>query len=74
MKKYRNYWAYSIGCFVVWSVLLAVVAAKRDNNRTRDILLVFGGWCTAWVSTTIARFVYPPPKRWRQPNAPTPQD
>jgi hypothetical protein len=71
MTKYRNYWVYSIGCLVVWSALLAVVAAKGNNNRTRDILLVFGGWCIGWVSTTIARFVYPPPKRWHQPNPPT---
>jgi hypothetical protein len=26
--------------------------------------LVFGGWVIAWVSGTIARFVYPPPDRW----------
>lgn len=72
MKRYRNYWVYSIGCFVVWSALLAGVAAKGDKNRTQDILLVFGGWCIAWVSTTIARFVYPPPKRWLQQDLPTP--
>ena len=24
MTKYRNYWVYSIGCFVVWGILLAV--------------------------------------------------
>jgi hypothetical protein len=64
MAKYRNYWVYSIGCFVVWSVLLAVVAAKGNKDTTHNILLVFGGWTIAWVSTTIARFVYPPPKRW----------
>jgi len=28
------------------------------------ILLVFFGFCIGWVSTTIARYVYPPPKRW----------
>jgi hypothetical protein len=26
--------------------------------------LVFFGFCIGWVSTTIARYVYPPPKRW----------
>ncbi|MHB1987240.1 MAG: hypothetical protein ACYCSF_04525 [Acidimicrobiales bacterium] len=64
MAKYRNYWAYSIGCFLVWAVLVAVVVAKGNKDATRNILLVFGGWSIAWVSTTIARFVYPPPKRW----------
>jgi hypothetical protein len=28
MARYRKYWVYSIGCFLVWAVLLAVVAAK----------------------------------------------
>jgi hypothetical protein len=72
MKKYRNYWAYSIGCFLVWGVILIVRAALGNRSTTRDVLLVFGGWCIAWVSTTIARFVYPPPKRWLQPRRPTP--
>lgn len=61
--KYRNYWVFSIASFAVWAVLLAVVAAK-GSNHTENILLVFGGWVIAWVSGTIARFVYPPPKRW----------
>ncbi|MDQ1391365.1 MAG: hypothetical protein QOF30_342 [Acidimicrobiaceae bacterium] len=67
--SFRNYWVYSIGCMVVWAVLFAIVAVKGNDNTTHDILLVFGGWSIAWVSTTIARFVYPPPKRWRQPGA-----
>ena len=27
-------------------------------------LWVFGGFAIAWVSGTIARYVYPPPARW----------
>jgi hypothetical protein len=71
MTKYRNYWIYSIGCFVIWGVLLAVVAAQAKSDNTHTVLLVFAGWCIGWVSTTIARFVYPPPRRWLQPNPPT---
>ena len=59
MTRYRNYWIYSIGCFVVWGVLLAVVAAKGKSDKTHTVLLVFAGRCIGWVSTTIARFVYP---------------
>jgi hypothetical protein len=70
MAKYRNYWSCSIGCFLVWAVLLAVVAAKGNKVTTHNRLLVFGGWTIAWVSTTIARFVYPPPKRWLRASAP----
>jgi hypothetical protein len=72
MKKYRNYWAYSIGCFLVWGVILAVRAAMGSSSTTHNVLLVFAGWCIAWVSTTIARSVYPPPKRWLQAGSPTP--
>jgi hypothetical protein len=72
VTKYRNYWVYSVGCLVVWSVLLAVVAAKGKSNTTHEVLLVFGGWGIAWVSTTIARFVYPPPKRWLRGTTPAP--
>jgi hypothetical protein len=72
VKKYRNYWVYSIGCFLVWGVILAIRAALGNSSTTHSVLLVFGGWCIAWVSATIARSVYPPPKRWVQPRTPTP--
>ena len=70
MPKHRNYWIYSTSCFLVWGVLLAVVATKGNNTTTHNILLVFGGWAIAWVSTTIARYVYPPPKRWLRAGTP----
>jgi hypothetical protein len=72
MAKYRNYWTYSIACSVVWSVILAVVAASGSRDKVHNVLLVFGGWAIAWVSTTIARFVYPPPKRWLKANSAAP--
>ncbi|OAP20253.1 hypothetical protein A4R44_09007 [Amycolatopsis sp. M39] len=28
------------------------------------MLPVFVGSCIGWASTTIARYVYPPPKKW----------
>ena len=68
MAKYHNYRDFSIGCFLVWVVHLAVVAAKGNKATTQNHLLVFGGWAIAWVSTTIARYVYPPPKRWSKAN------
>jgi hypothetical protein len=64
MQKFRNYWTYSIGCFLVWGIILAVRASLGSSSTTHSILLVFLGWAIAWISTTIARFVYPPPKRW----------
>jgi hypothetical protein len=74
MKKYRNYWAISIACFVVWGVILIDRAAAFGSTSTmHHVLFVFAGWCIAWVSATIARSVYPPPKRWLQPGTATPQ-
>ena len=42
MKKYRNYWAYSIACFLVWGIILAVRAVAFGNSSTtHDVLFVF---------------------------------
>jgi hypothetical protein len=65
LVKYRNYWIYSTGCFVVWAVLLIVVSAKGHHDTAHNVFLIFGGWAIAWISNTIAPSVYPPPKRWR---------
>ncbi len=65
MLKQRNYWVYRIGWSRVWGILLALAAAKAKNTF-HNVLLVFGCWTLCWVSATIARFVYPPPKRWLQ--------
>ncbi|MDH6114458.1 hypothetical protein P3T36_000858 [Kitasatospora sp. MAP12-15] len=64
MRRYRNYWAYSCGLGVAWAVLLGVTAAVRGESELHRVLPVFGGFCIGWVSTTIARYVYPPPQRW----------
>ncbi len=59
----RNYWTYSIGLAVVWAVLLGVTAT-RDRSKLDTLVVVFGGFAIAWTSGTIARYVYPPPKKW----------
>jgi hypothetical protein len=64
MLRFRNYWIYSIGLAIVWAVVLALVLMLRGSDAAQPILLVFLGYCLGWVSTTIARYVYPPPKRW----------
>ena len=64
MLRQRNFWVYSIACFVVWGILIAVTAAKASGDALHNIVLVFAGWSLCWVSATIARSVYPPPKRW----------
>jgi hypothetical protein len=61
--RLRTYTAYSIGCAVVWAVILAIHAATASNLDT--YLLIFGGFFIGWLSATIARYVYPPPKSRR---------
>jgi hypothetical protein len=62
-KRLDSYTAYSIGCAGVWGVIL-VVARRRLDSRTRNRLqLVCGGWWMGWMSATIARIGYPPPKQ-----------
>jgi hypothetical protein len=59
----NTYTGYSIGCAIVWAVILAVTSTKADSATRHTIRLVFGGWVIGWLSATIARTVYPPPKR-----------
>ncbi len=61
--RYRNYWVYSMGVGVVLAIILAIVAATKPDN-VHTFLLVFVGWAIGWVSGTIARYVYPPPRKW----------
>ena len=64
MLRFRNFWIYSAGLAIVWAVVLILIRTIRGSESGQTILLVFGGYCIGWVTTTIARYVYPPPKRW----------
>ncbi|MEZ0362079.1 hypothetical protein ACAG26_00035 [Mycobacterium sp. pUA109] len=58
----HTYTAYSIGCAVVWAVILAVLSTTADGATKHTFVVFFGGWVIGWLSATIARAVYPPPK------------
>jgi hypothetical protein len=60
----RNYWIYSTGLAVAWALILSLSAALASRSHTRTIELVFPGFAIGWISTTIARYVYPPPSKW----------
>lgn len=64
MLRFRNYWIYSTGLAIAWAVVFILVGAIRGSDGVQFTLLVFLGFVIGWVSTTIARYVYPPPKRW----------
>jgi hypothetical protein len=58
MAKLRTYKAYSLGCVVVWGVVLIVAGATSGDATFSSFLLVAGGWWLGWLSATIARAVY----------------
>lgn len=53
----------SIGSFGAWAVLWAILAATEKKVTLGYIFAIFFGWCIGWLSATIARAVYPPPKK-----------
>lgn len=67
MFRYRNFWVYSAGLAVAWVIVFILVTALRGSGALPLLWLVFGGFCIGWVSTTIARYVYPPPAKWTAP-------
>lgn len=58
----RSYWIYSAGLAVAWVVVLIVGATAGHHEKA--LALLCGGFAIGWVSTTIARYVYPPPAKW----------
>jgi hypothetical protein len=64
--RMRTYTAYSIGVGIVWAVLLVAASLLDSASKRNDTLLVFFGFVIGWLSATIARYVYPPPKKYRQ--------
>jgi hypothetical protein len=64
--RMRTYTAYSIAVGIVWAVLLLATSLVYSAGKWHNILLVFFGFAIGWLSATIARYVYPPPKKYRQ--------
>jgi hypothetical protein len=63
-RRFSNtYTGYSIGCAIVWAAILAGISLGADSATRHKFMMVFAGWVIGWLSATIARAVYPPPKR-----------
>jgi hypothetical protein len=63
-RRFSNtYTGYSIGCAFVWAFILAGVSLAADDETRHKFMMVAAGWAIGWLSATIARAVYPPPKR-----------
>jgi len=61
-QRLKSYTAYSVGCALVWAVILAFVQATASKEKKDRVKVYFGGWALGWLSATIARAVYPPPR------------
>jgi hypothetical protein len=64
-RPLNSYAAYSIGCGIAWAIVWALVLALDPKHTIDKVVWVFLGWLIGWTSATIARLVYPPPKRRR---------
>lgn len=70
LRKYsRTYLGYSIACAIVWAVILGTVWASAGDTTRHTFAVFFGGWVIGWLSASIARVVYPPPKPRRTADA-----
>jgi predicted acylesterase/phospholipase RssA len=58
-----TYTGYSIGCAAVWAALLATGRAVLDAKEWDRLRLGAAGWWAGWLSATIARIGYPPPRK-----------
>jgi hypothetical protein len=63
--RMRTYTAYSIGVGIVWAILLVLASVFASPSKRHAIFVVFGGFVIGWLSATIARYVYPPPRRYQ---------
>lgn len=59
----NTYTSYSIGSGVVWAVLLALGRRLLDSRSWDLLRLGAAGWWAGWLSATIARAGYPPPRK-----------
>ena len=62
-SRLNTYTGYSIGCAAVWAALLATGRSVLGTKYWDMLRLSAGGWWAGWLSATIARVGYPPPRK-----------
>jgi hypothetical protein len=60
-----TYTGYAIGCAVVWALIWVIVPRTAKKDTVDKLRIAFPAWVAGWTSATIARYVYPPPKKKR---------
>lgn len=61
--RLNSYTGYSVGFFAVWAVLWVICAITQSKHTIGYFGVGFGGVLIGWTSATIARLVYPAPKK-----------
>lgn len=65
ISRFRNYWIFSAAIAIVWAIAITMHTLIGGGSMLRDTFLIFGGFAIGWVATTVARYVYPPARRWQ---------
>jgi hypothetical protein len=58
-----TYAKYSVSCVGVWLLILAAGKRWSDPEDWDRLRLTCAGWWMGWLSATIARASFPPPKK-----------
>jgi hypothetical protein len=58
-----NYLGYGLACALAWAMIWIIVGFLASLSTVHALGLVFLGWLIGWGSATIARAVYPAPRR-----------
>ena len=71
MNRRTSYATYSAAVGIVRAVVLMLTWLFAPASKQHTIFLVFGGFAIGWLSATIARYVYPPPRKYQQDGSTT---
>jgi hypothetical protein len=62
-KRRNTYEGYAFGCAAAWALILAIARRRTDRETQKTLERYCVGWWSGWISATIARMLYPPPKK-----------
>ena len=61
--RMNTYTAFSVGTFIAWAVIWAVLGATEKKVTLGYIFAIFFGGVIGWGSASIGRALYPPPTK-----------